>query len=331
MYLIVSCVGAYNDSGIGTGGFYLIDAISGRSLLVDQLDSTGLFRYEENYFRYVRALKRLFVYSDDGLTGILQLQGAHDVHDIEVNAGRIVAVSTGKNEVNEYDHFGNLTDSWNPGGNDDAWHLNCLYTNGSEKYITAFGIFQNHREWNGNARDKGILYSINDGKVVIDGLSGPHTPRMVDGKWWICDSHKNSVKIFSESLQLEGELPLGGFTRGMLVTEGEVMVGVNADRKSTKSTGARIVVINRQNLEVEREIQLDLPEIYDLLEVTQEFYINCSAGSSQFTAVDNVNNQAIENLQAQLKATEKELIRVKERYNKPNFITRFRNRFKGKS
>jgi hypothetical protein len=42
---LVTCLGAYDDSGVGTGGFVCVH--EGQALILDKIDSTGLCEHED--------------------------------------------------------------------------------------------------------------------------------------------------------------------------------------------------------------------------------------------------------------------------------------------
>ena len=195
---LISCVGAYADSGIGTGGFLIYDGHE--AITIDKYDTTGLYKFEENYFRFIRSEKILVGYNNKGLFYQCKFPNVLDCHDILIEKDKVIFVSTSTNQILYYDFLGKLIKSKKIKGKGDAWHLNCLIKNGDKYYVSAFGEFEEHRQWNKEGcREKGFLYDLNNDEIYVNGLSGPHTPRFVDEKLIICNSHENSVRIFNSN------------------------------------------------------------------------------------------------------------------------------------
>ncbi len=262
---LISCVGAYEDSGIGTGGLFLLH--QDRGYILDKLDSTGLWVDDKMCFRFIRALKKLVAYDEHGVRLIMSFPEAKDIHDVLIESDEIILVSTGTNEILTYNFRGELQERWNPGGQGDAWHLNCLFRHEGRLFVSAFGDFPSHRGWNQSSTGKGFLIEVNTKKIVMEGLSGPHHPRFFDGKWVICDSHKFGITVQKDG-QIE-RISLGGFTRGSLVCQEHFLVGVNADRKSSdqEKASSHIQIVHRSDMSLGDKISVPFPEIYDIVEI----------------------------------------------------------------
>jgi Domain of unknown function (DUF4915) len=261
--LLVSCVGAYNDSGLGTGGFMLHS--QGENYVIDHMDCTGLFKYDGIYYRFVRNLKTLIGYNENGICYTCKFPLVEDCHDIYIKNDQITFVSTGANKILNYNFKGKLLHTKALEGSGDAWHINSLELCKSEFFVTAFGIFNRHRNWNTEGcYEKGILYNLTKNEVEIDGLSGPHHPRFIDGKWFICDSHKESLRVYYSNQEYQ-DIKLGGFTRGFCYDKDKLYVGVNADRKNPNTAKAKIVILERDSLIQKEIIQIPFPEVYDLV------------------------------------------------------------------
>jgi hypothetical protein len=266
---LVTCVGAYDDSGIGTGGFVCVH--EGQALILDKIDSTGLYEYEGLFYRFARGLRAVVGYDMTGLRYILKVPDARDIHDLVVSDGRFICVSTGTNEVLWFDPLGNVTRRWKAEGERDAWHLNCLCEVDGRWHVAAFGRFATHRGWVGECGGKGFVFDLESGREVVTGLNGPHNPRFLDGAWFVCDSHASALVV-----QCPGEaarsIPLGGFTRGLAWDARFLYVGVSADRKSqTPDDSSSIVVLDRDTLEIAMRFQIPLPEIYEIVPVPATF------------------------------------------------------------
>src|SRR5437868_3970260 len=94
---LVTCVGAYEDSGIGTGG--LVALHQGRATVIDKIDSTGLCFSDGIAYRFARGIGAILGYSKEGLKFVLKVPEARDVHDLALRDGLFVCVATGANEI----------------------------------------------------------------------------------------------------------------------------------------------------------------------------------------------------------------------------------------
>lgn len=317
-YFLISCVGAYADSGIGTGGFVIYDGYE--ALTVDKFDTTGLFKFEANYFRFIRSEKALIGYNNQGVFYQCKFPEVLDCHDILIEKDSVMFVSTCTNQILYYDFLGKLHKTKKLDGDGDAWHLNCLVKKDEKYYLSAFGNFKEHRQWHKEGcAEKGFLFDLNSDKIHVDGLSGPHTPRFIDNKLFICNSHKNSLRIFDCSKDYQ-DIYLGGFTRGICFDENFIYVGVSANRKSQTQLSSKIVVLERENYKIVKEIFIPYPEIYDILICDEELTLNFKKEHAKFQIIDV--NPKIQALTKQVELSHKSSIKLQ------NELTLIKNRAK---
>jgi hypothetical protein len=277
---LVTSLGAYDDSGIGTGGFVCVH--DGVSIVIDKIDSTGLCAHGPMFFRFARGLRTILGYNARGLCFSLRLCDAKDVHDILVQEDQFVCVATGTNELLWITPLGEIVKRRAFAGERDAWHLNCLWPSESKLYLCAFGRFPNHRGWVGNCSGTGFVIDLNSNEEVCGGLHGPHTPRLIDGDWVICNSHARSLHIQRANGRVE-KLELAGFTRGLAYDAQYFYVGESANRKADiLSDHSHIVVIARNSLEIVTRIRIPFPEIYDIVMVPAAFAEGVARSPEQF-------------------------------------------------
>jgi len=262
---LVTSVGVYDDSGVGTGGF--VSVHDGESTVIDAIDSTGLCAADEMVYRFARGLQSIVGYRTDGVRYVLKVPEARDIHDIALDGGQFICVSTGTNEVIWIDPIGRITRRWKGEGERDAWHLNCLCKVDDRWHVAAFGRYASHREWTKGCLGQGFVMELDREIDVVRGLNGPHNPRLIDGTWVICDSHISALAV-----QRPGEavvqVPLGGFTRGLDWDEHFYYVGVSANRKATVvNDHSEIAVVRRSDLSVVERIRVPFPEIYEVIRV----------------------------------------------------------------
>lgn len=265
---LVTSVGAYEDSGVGTGGFVCVH--EGKSTIVDRLDSTGLCEVEGVVYRFIRGLRSIAGYTAAGVRYTLSAPEVRDAHDLLLHDGLFICVATGSNEVLWIDPLGRVVRRWQAPGERDAWHLNCLVEKEGRLYFSAFGRFPTHRGWVGQCKGQGIVFDLETGHDEVTGLNGPHNPRWIDGEWVVCDSHAQGLV-----LQRPGGAPrrvaLRGFTRGLAWDAHYFYVGESADRKAEPPVlESSIAVVNRRSLEVVERFTVPFPEIYELIIVRSD-------------------------------------------------------------
>jgi len=260
---LVTCVGAYDDSGIGTGGFVCVH--DSMAAVVDKIDSTGLCASSGIYYRFARGLRSIVGYRTDGVRLVLRVPEGRDIHDFTLCEGQFVCVSTGTNEILWIDPFGGVMRRWQPNGERDAWHLNCLCDVNGRLHVSAFGEFGSHREWVGNCQGRGFILEIESGRKVVTDLNGPHNPRFTGGEWVVCDSHASSI-VFRRAAEPPRSVQLSGFTRGLAYDDHFLYVGESADRKAdVPAEFSSIAVLERSTLEVVERIEIPFPEIYEIM------------------------------------------------------------------
>lgn len=306
---LVTCVGAYDDSGIGTGGFVVVH--EGRSTVIDKIDSTGLCHIDGVYYRFARGMRSIVGYREDGVNFVLKIPEARDIHDILWSNGQFVAVSTGSNEVLWVDPLGKIQRRWRGDGERDAWHLNCLCEVDGRLHVAAFGRFAEHRGWVGKCQESGFVLDLESGREVVTGLNGPHNPRFVDGEWIICDSHASAL-VFQRGNELPRSVKLGGFTRGLDVDEHFLYVGESANRKAEiPSNHSSIAVVDRKTHGVVTRISVPFPEIYEVVAIPATLAARISAAPGDYQI--NQGDERSAQLERQVEIGWKEIELLKRR------------------
>lgn len=266
---LVTSIGAYADSGIGTGGFVCVH--EGKAVVIDKIDSTGLCVSGNTVYRFVRGVQTIVGYDPEGISYRIKCPPGLDVHDILLCGDQFLCVATGTNEVLWIDALGRIVRRWKADGEGDAWHLNCLWKEGEQLYFSAFGRFKSHRDWVGKCRGLGFIFELESGRDVVTGLSGPHNPRLIDGQWVVCDSHASSLEI-READGTPKTVQLGGFTRGLAYDENYFYVGESANRKAEKpAETSSVAIVDRKTHEVVERIVIPFPEIYEVITISPEW------------------------------------------------------------
>lgn len=268
--LAITHPGAYLGTGLGTGGFGLL--FQRKYHHIDSLDSTGLYYYQEKLYRFVRPNKSLVIYNTTGIEDTLYLPQISDAHDIHVSKNHIVIVSAGNNTVFWIDHSGRTIRSWTAPGEGDSWHLNCLLPKQNNLYVSAFGQFSQHRQWNfSNQQKTGLIYDLTTHHPLLTHLDLPHHPRLINNNWYILNSHSGYLSIFSHNRVIR-KMKAGSFPRGFAYNDKFLFIGNSCDRKiSPSNSHTKLLVFERSKLIISDQIDIPQPEIYDIVAIPTKF------------------------------------------------------------
>jgi uncharacterized protein (TIGR03032 family) len=132
---------------------------------------------------------RLYVPKAGHTTGDL------DVHDVAVDGrGRVIFVATLFGCLATLSERFSFTPLWRPPflsklAAEDRCHLNGLALEGGQpKYVTVVSRSDVADGWRDRRRDGGCLLEVPSGRVVAQGLSMPHSPRVYRGRVWLLNS-----------------------------------------------------------------------------------------------------------------------------------------------
>jgi uncharacterized protein (TIGR03032 family) len=126
---------------------------------------------------------------------------------------------------------------------EDRCHLNGLaMVDGHPKYVTALGETDTPGGWRANKARGGILIDVKSNKVLLRGLSMPHSPRWYQGKIWLLESGEGSlaqVDLEHRTWRTVAQLP--GFTRGIDFLGPLAFIGLSQVRESAVFSGIPLV------------------------------------------------------------------------------------------
>lgn len=267
--LLVSCFGD-RDTG---GGLFQVD---GRSVIrLDRLSTTGLAVAGDRLLRLlrserdIRAAGELLVYDDRGVSKYYRLDDVIDAHDVLWDGTHFVCVSTMTNSIVWIDESGRIARRWNPGPTSDSWHVNSLTLRGDSIIASAFGRFDNHREWTSHKMDgSGLLFDVSSNALVMDGLCCPHNPRFLDdNELLVCNSARGELlQLGLPSGNVQKRAQLLSWTRGLAVSRDHIYVGESDQRMASATMPAcHVVVLSRTSWEVMDRIPLPCRDIHDLV------------------------------------------------------------------
>jgi GT2 family glycosyltransferase/glycosyltransferase involved in cell wall biosynthesis/predicted nuclease with TOPRIM domain len=213
---------------------------------------------------------RIQVLRDGVLRTLVVSESALDLHDLLADPGgdgyRVVAT-----EENAVLHLGR------DGGRarrafseaPDSWHLNSLAWHQGRLLASHFGRFDTHRGYKGRTRAAGEVIDVGTGEVVVSGLSQPHSLVSVGDELWLCSSETSELWVTRDGERLRSVV-LPGYTRGLVVADGKVYVGLSRSRNEPLSAEGRrfetavVAVLDRADLSVLGFVPLPWPEIYDI-------------------------------------------------------------------
>ncbi len=271
--LLVS--GPGSDSGIG--GLYYVKRsgwMGGTEVwCMDRLSSRGI---DANAEMLVRALHSdghmvITVYTSDSARTFVK-EGLGNIHGVKIVDDKIYAVSTTSNEVVCLDSEGNILKNWQFPGGKDAWHMSGVDLWDNRVVVCAFGRFEGESGYVGKTNGAGVVFDLESGKDVWSGLTGPHSPRCdKSGNKYICDSGTKRL-IVKEATGGERVIDCKtAFPRGLAIGKGMIYLGLSfLDSNGEAGASSKILMLDPETLEKMGELEMDIPEIYDILIIGDE-------------------------------------------------------------
>jgi uncharacterized protein (TIGR03032 family) len=125
---------------------------------------------------------------------------------------------------------------------EDRCHLNglCL-VEGRPAFVTALGETDTQGGWRAGKKDGGVLIELETGRVLLRGLSMPHSPRWHNGRLWLLESGTGRVGYVDPwTLRYQPVAELPGFTRGLDFVGDLAFVGLSQVRETAIFSGIPI-------------------------------------------------------------------------------------------
>jgi len=199
---------------------------------------TGL-AVSERYVYAVGNPETLFVLDrrDLSLLNQYEFERGRDVHSICNEGDRLWAVSTGTDEILELDLDGTDVVServiWRPepdGPHQDIHHLNTIGRFDGRRLVSGFGK-KSQDLW--SSATNGFVHDIERDDRLVDGIEQPHSFATLDSSVLVCESRRQTVR--STDGAASPRLP--GYTRGLCVVDGTLLVGTSVGRRVSKRAG----------------------------------------------------------------------------------------------
>jgi len=280
----VLAVGGVNAIGTGAGLFIFDGEVIQR---IDSLPSVGLKHNGQHLFRLLcsdsdpKSPGELFVYDMAGVERYIRVPNLADAHDLAWDGESIICTATANNSLLWLSPYGEHRNTWKAPGENDAWHLNGLWCQGGKTYLSAFGRFAQHREWNEDPfAHAGIIYNWSEQRVEVSGLDRPHNPVLLQEGWVICNSGlAELLNLDSSSHSVKRTLQLNGWTRGFACSDRYYFVGESADRKKlTAGASAHLCIVDRQTWEVRDRFAFPVTEITFVTLIPSQFVLALRRG-----------------------------------------------------
>lgn len=167
---------------------------------------------------------------------------AHDVGALP--SGRPIFVNTLFSCLATVDDRASFRPVWQPRfigalRPEDRCHLNGLAMEGGRpRYVTAAGATDAPREWRKARAGSGCVIDVASGEIVAGGLTMPHSPRLHDGRLYICNAGTGEVgEIDVAAGRFEPIAFCPGFARGVAFVGGHLLVGLSLPRQHRDFSG----------------------------------------------------------------------------------------------
>ena len=172
---------------------------------------------------------------------VIHMTGQLDAHDVGLDAqGEPVFVNTRYNCLAAPDARHSFRPLWRPPFisalvDEDRCHLNGLaMQDGTPAYATAVSRSDTIDGWRDRRAEGGVLIDIRTDRVVCEGLSMPHSPRLHRGELWLLNSGTGELGVVTGLAQgmgrFEPRVFCPGFLRGLTFAGDMAIVGLSKPR-----------------------------------------------------------------------------------------------------
>ena len=216
--------------------------------------------------------------------------GDLDIHDVAVEeGGRVVFANTKFGCLATPSPRYSFTPLWRPPflsklAPEDRCHLNGLaLAAGRSRYVTVVSSSDACEGWRDRRRDGGCLLEVPSGRVVLGGLSMPHSPRLYRERLWVLNSGAGLLgSVDPERGTFEPLTFCPGYARGLAFTGDCAVVGLSRPRHektfhglpldeelARRNTDPRcgLLVIDLRNGDIVHTLRLEgeVSELYDVV------------------------------------------------------------------
>lgn len=168
-----------------------------------------------------------------------QYTGDISIHDLAWGNKELWIVNTRFSCLCTLTNNYNFLPQWRPNfvsaiAPEDRCHLNGVaVVDGMPKYVTVLDLTDTPGGWRDNKVSGGCILEVPSSRVITDGLSMPHSPRMYHNHLWVLNSgHGEIVAVDIASGKQEKIASLPGYTRGMAIFGKYAFVGLSKIRET---------------------------------------------------------------------------------------------------
>jgi uncharacterized protein (TIGR03032 family) len=184
------------------------------------------------------------------------ITGHIDIHEMAWDAdGAIWFVNTLFSCLCTLDTKSSFVPRWRPKfishyAPEDRCHLNGLaMRNGIPRYVTALGETNDPQGWRANKRDGGLIIDVTTNRVIVRGLSMPHSPRWYDNRLWVLESGRGALCAIDPKTGAKTDVArVPGFCRGIDFLGPVAFIGLSQLRGTTPFTDIPITDDNADRL-----------------------------------------------------------------------------------
>jgi uncharacterized protein (TIGR03032 family) len=191
--------------------------------------------------------------------------GDVDAHDVTVDSnGRLIFVNTLFSCLATVSEKHSFVPIWQPPfvsklAAEDRCHMNGLaMENGKPAYVTAVAKSDAHEAWRDHRRGGGIVMDVRENRIVCEGLSMPHSPRVYNGKLWLLDSgNGNFGYVDLKTGKFEPVAFCPGYARGLAFVGDFAVVGLSKPRENKTFSGLALDDrLREKNIEARCQLQV---------------------------------------------------------------------------
>ena len=253
--LLLSCP---ND-----GGLFFLDGR--QAIKVDGLDTTGIDQADGRMLRGLQP-DRVYIFDNPACALKVGEMSVPDIHDVLLGDDVHYVVGTQGNEVVKLDRGGSELQRFSFPGESDSWHVNCLVQFGGRVLFSAFGDYREHRAYKVAPTGSGFVQDLYTGERLIAGLSQPHSMVKVGFNLLLANSYEGEIHEYDAAFKLLRKRDLGGYTRGILVDDDRIYVGLSASRNRDDEVAcATLLALDATSWDELGRLPLPVNEIYGIL------------------------------------------------------------------
>ena len=251
-------------SSPNNGGLSILT--NGKITYIDDINTVGLCFYKNKLFRCIQSEPLILIVYEENKTIKYIYQEIKDVHDVLCYQDTMFIVSTGTNEIFEISLSNyKIIKSHKYLGEGDAWHLNCLCIKDDSLLVSAFCNFSNHYSYKGKTKTNGFLIDLKTSNIVLDNLSQPHSPIMIDNLLYVCNSEEKSLIIKDLETNILQTIQFENYTRGITYDEKYIYVGLSSSRNIPQSSKfSTLLVLDKKDLKEINRFNINYDEIYSI-------------------------------------------------------------------